>query len=605
MRIRSAPSRRLAAALVLLVCLCAATAALAVETKAQVNVETFTLDNGMRFLLVRKPELSTVSAGWVAHVGSANERPGITGLTHLFEHMMFKGSHTLGTKDIARDLQILDEQEKLQERIRAQYAQQRERWRRGEIDDPFDPKNRTPELVELEKQFQVLVDEQRSLMVKDEFDKIYTDAGGSSMNAFTNEDMTVYFITVPANKLELWFWMESDRLYNLVLREFYSERDVVHEERRLSTESTPTGKFDEQFNAMLWEAHPYGWPVVGWPSDLRVISKAQADDYYATYYAPNNITAAVVGNFDPTQVKALAQKYFASRPRGEKEPPQVVTLELPQTAEQRMNAECDCQPQIRIAYKTVPLGHKDSFALDVLAGLMNGRTGRLYKSMVLDKKIASSASAYQGSQKWAGAFTFSADTKGDATPDQLESSWYAELRRIQEEPIPPEELQKVKNQIQANAFRRLENPFGLMVQLLVFDGMGDWTYLNSWADRTLAVTEADVKRVANQYFTQENRTVGIYLRKAGSKAEEIPPELADLPPPARQGIMAQIRQIRQTGDVTQLEQQLAQLQQRAGQVPEGFRKALNYIITAMQDRIAELKAGDKPAPAAKPDGGVR
>jgi predicted Zn-dependent peptidase len=567
-----------------------APAAAAPAVSAQVQVESFTLDNGLTFLLVRKPELTTVAAGWVAHVGSANERPGITGLTHLFEHMMFKGSRTIGTTNIERDLAIIAEQEQLQEQIRARYAQQQERWRRGEIADPWDPGARTPELIELEKKFQALVDEQRSLMIKDEFDKVYTEAGGSGMNAFTNADMTVYFITVPANKLELWFWMESDRLYNLVPREFYSERDVVMEERRLRTESTPTGKFDEQFESLVWQSHPYGWPVVGWPSDLKMISKKQAEDYYKTYYSPSNITVAMVGNFDAAQVRALAQRYFGRTAERVPPPPPVVTEEMPQMAEQRMVAECDCQPQAQVAYQTVPFMHKDSYALDVLAGLMNGRTGRLEKQLVLKDQIAASASASQDSRKWAGVFTFFAETKGDATPEQLETAWYGEVARIQNEPIPAEELQKVKNQIAADAFRRLENPFFLMVQLLYYEGLGDWRYLNSWADRTLAVTADDVKRVATTYLTKENRTVGVYTRKAGSTAEPVPPELAALPPEVRQGIMGQARKIQAETDAAKLEQALAQVQQQAGAVPPEFKPAIDYLQKTIEGRLAELKA---------------
>ncbi len=230
----------------------------------------------MKFLAVVRPELATVSAGWVARVGSANERPGITGMSHFFEHMMFKGSRTLGTRDIERDLEIIEEQERLQDEMREIYREQRERYRLGEIEDPFADAARPAALIDLQKKFDSLTEEQRELTVKDEYDRIYTGAGASGMNAFTSEDVTVYFITVPANKLELWFWMESDRLLSPVFREFYSERDVVHEERRLRTESTPTGEFDEVFDAMFWESHPYSWPVVGWPSDLRSYSLAQA-----------------------------------------------------------------------------------------------------------------------------------------------------------------------------------------------------------------------------------------------------------------------------------------------------------------------------------------
>ena len=581
-------------------------AALAGEKIAKVPVEVFTLDNGMKFLLVQKPDVTTVSAGWVAHVGSSNEREGITGLTHLLEHMMFKGTKRIGTKDIEKDLRIIDEQEKIQEKIRKIYRELRAKYRRGEIDDPYDPKNFPPELVELKKKFQQLVNEQRANMVKDEFDQVYTKAGGSGMNAFTNQDMTVYFITLPANKLELWFWMESDRLYEPVFREFYSERDVVHEERRLRTESTPTGKFDELFEAMFWQSHPYHWPVIGWPSDLVVISKKDADDYFETFYRPNNLTAAIVGNFDPAEVKRLAKKYFGRIPRSTKETPDVVTLEMPQLAEKRMVAECDCQPQVEVRYHTVPFRHKDSYALEVLANLLNGRSGRLHRSLVLEQGIATSAYAMQNSQKWAGYFSFGAEAKGDATPEQLEQAWYEELRKIIEEPIPDEELQKVKNQITAGAYRRLQNPFFLMLQLLYYDGLGDWTYINDWAEKTLAVTADDVKRVAKKYLTKENRTVGLYYRKAGTKAEEIPPELADLPPQARQALWNQVKEIRKSTDRERLQQALERMGQQKAQVPPQFRKAFDLMereIRARLDALSKEGAAESGKAATPAKGG--
>lgn len=564
------------------------------ETKAKVPVESFTLDNGMKFLMVRRPEKSTVTAGWVAHVGSSNERPGMTGISHLFEHMMFKGTHVLGTTNITRDLEIIGEQETLQEQIRALYAQQRQRWRRGEIPDPFDPASRPPELVELEKKFASLVDEQRKLMVKDEFDKIYTASGGSQINAFTTEDVTVYFLTLPANKLELWFWMESDRLNQPVFREFYSERDVVHEERRLRTESTPTGKFDELFQAMFWEAHPYSWPVVGWPSDLRAISKAQADDYFNTYYSPNNLTAALVGNFDPAEVKALAQKYFGRIPRGRKEPPDVVTLEMPQSAEKMMRGECDCQPQVQVAYHTVPFRHADSYALEVLSGLLNGDTGRLRKSLILDKKIASSAGAGQDSRKWAGVFTFTAESKGDATPEDLEAAWDGEVKKIIEQPIPAEEMQKVKNQIAAAAFRRLDNPFYLMLQLVIYDGLGDWTYLQDWADRTTAVTEGDVKRVASTYLVKENRSVGLYSRKGGGQTEEMPAELKDLPEDMRGLVQTQLKGLKtklaSMSDPKAVQELLDGIRSQKDAAPEPLKKVIPVFENVIEGRLKELQA---------------
>ena len=478
---------------------------------AKVPVQTFELANGMKFLAVQRPELTTVMAGWVAHVGSSNERPGITGISHFFEHMMFKGTQAIGTTDSRRDLEIIEEQEKLQTEIRGIYARQRERFRLGEIEDPYAPDVQPPELVELQTRFDALVAEQRTLIVKDEFDQIYTSQGASGMNAFTTEDVTAYFITVPANKLELWFWMESDRLLHPVLREFYSERDVVHEERRLRTESTPTGKFNELFNAMFWESHPYTWPVVGWPSDLQVLSLEQARTYFSTYYAPNNVTAALVGNFELDEVKELAERYFGRLER-RPEPPDVVTLEIEQTAEKEMRALCDCQPQVELRYHTVPFRHRDSYALDVLAGLLNGRSGRLFTSLVLDQGIASDAGAYQDSRKWAGSFSLQAEAKEEGTPGRLEQALVAELVKLRDEPIPERELQKVKNQITASAYQRLASGFYLLLQLLVYDGLGDWQYINEWADSTLAVTAEDVKRVASEYFDPDKRAIGFYDR---------------------------------------------------------------------------------------------
>ena len=574
------------------------------KAKANVPVETFKLDNGMTILMVRQPEKATVTAGWVAHVGSSNEHPGMTGISHLFEHMMFKGTHIIGTKNIKRDMEIIAEQEKIQEQIRRIYDEQRLKWRRGEISDPFDPAARPPELIELEKKFNALVEEQRGLMIKDEFDQVYTKAGSSQMNAFTNQDMTCYFVTIPSNKLELWFWMESDRLANPVFREFYSERDVVHEERRLRTESTPTGKFDELFEAMFWESHPYSWPVVGWPSDLKVISKAEADDYFSTYYAPNNLTAALVGNLDIDEAKALARKYFGRLRRGAQKPPDVATLEMPQLAEKRMVAECDCQPQIQVAYHTVPFRHKDSYALDVLAGLMNDQTGRLYKSMVLDKKIATSANANQNNMKWAGQFTFTGETKGDATPEQLEAAWSDELKKVIDNPIPAEELQKVKNQIAADAFRRLENPFFLMIQLLVYDGLGDWTYLQDWAEKTMAVSGDDVKAAARKYLTKENSTVGLYYRKAGTAAEAVPAEIAALPAEMRPMVQNQLKGLKDKlatmDDPKAVQDMLDKIRQQKDAAPDPFKKVIPLFEKAIEDRLKDLQQGGQaPAPPAQ------
>jgi predicted Zn-dependent peptidase len=485
----------------------------------KVPVVERTLANGLRLLLVERHDDPTIAGGWVAHVGSANERPGITGIAHLFEHMMFKGTPTLGTKDFKQDLAVIAEQEQVRAEIRREEARLRAAYRRGEVDDLLKPENRTPRLKELYRRFDELIARQRDILVKNEFDKVYTSAGASGMNAFTTPDLTGYFITVPANKLELWCWMESERLLRPVFREFYAERDVVFEERRMRTESTPLGKFEETFEAMIWESHPYGWPTVGWPSDIPAITKAQADEFYGLYYAPQNIALVLVGDFQADAATKLAEKYFGRIPRGKAEPPEVVTLEVKQVAEKRMNAEAEVNPQVDIVWHTVPFGHRDSYALNILSQILSTRTGRLYKGLVLGKKVATEVAAATQHRKWAGLFNVSGEAREPHTPQEVEAAIYAELDRLKGELVPPEELQKVKNNFAAAEYRRLTSNMSILMQLIFNDGLGDWREINAAGPKHQAVTAEDVQRVAKTYLTRENRNVAIYTRKASQPAE--------------------------------------------------------------------------------------
>jgi len=356
------------------------------------------------------------------------------------------------------------------------------------------------------------------LIVKDEFDQVYTKAGGSGMNAFTSYDLTCYFITVPSNKLELWAWMESDRLNDSVFREFYSERDVVHEERRLRTDSTPTGRFQEQFNSMFWASCGYSWPVIGWPSDLNSYTFEQAQTYWNTYYRPGNLFGVIVGDFDPKQAKAFIKEYFSRLDPGSNKPPPVVTLEVEQLAEQRMNAVGDFPPSIEVRYHTVPAGHADSYPLDMLAEVLNERTGRLYTTMVEGRGIAATASASSDTRKYAGLFSFDATTRGAATPELLEQAWYEELARLQTEEVPERELRKVKNRVAASNYRRLENNMSLLIQLAFYETLLDWREINEMPAKYEAVTAADIKRVAKAYFDETNRSVAIYRRAESEQA---------------------------------------------------------------------------------------
>ena len=474
----------------------------------------------MRLLLVERHDEPNVAGGWVAHVGSSNERLGITGIAHLFEHMMFKGTPNIGTKDYKKDLEIIAAQERVRDEMRREERKMRAAYRHGEIDDLQKPESKTPHYRELEVEFNQLIAEQRDVLVKNEFDRIYTGAGGSGMNAFTSEDMTAYFINVPANKLELWMWMESDRILRPVFREFYAERDVVFEERRMRTDSTPLGKFQEEFNAMFWESSPYAWPIVGWPSDIPAISKAEADEFYSVYYSPQNLTLILVGDFQPHQAEELVKRYFERIPRGPKTPPDVSTLEVKQMAEKRMSAEAEANPQVDILWHTVPFRHRDSYPLEILGQILSTRTGRLYKGLVLGKELATKVSAEQSSMKWEGMFNVSGEVKDGRKPEDLEQGIYDNIEKLQKEAVPPEELQKVKNNFAAAEYRRLSSNYPILMHLIQNDGSGDWREINEAGPKIQAVTSADVQRVANKYLTKDNRTVAVYTRKAGTPAKE-------------------------------------------------------------------------------------
>jgi predicted Zn-dependent peptidase len=624
-----------------IVTLIAATLAFAPAARAQqVEPEVFTLPNGMKFLLVpRHDQPNTVAAGWLAKVGSVNERPGITGISHFFEHMMFKGTDAIGTRDSARDADYRARQKAIRDKInQLTWSAQYDSYFKGTIADAWDAKNDTPELARLRAELKSLMDEQQgkagdaeikqlevelaktdaatptgtqrkadlekqianlkaqqtalSTIVKDEFDKIYTAAGGTGMNAFTSYDLTFYFINVPSNKFELWAWMESDRLNNSVFREFYSERDVVHEERRLRTESTPTGVFQEQFDSMFWMASPYSWPVIGWTSDLNSYTMDEAMKYWNTYYRPNNLVGIIVGDFDPAAAKKTISTYFSRLEPGKVAPPPVVTLEPKQGAEMRMMAEAETQPQVEIRYHTVGFQHKDSYPLDVMSSILNGRTGRLYKDMVEGTKVASSAGAQQDSRKYAGAFSFDAETKGDSTPAQLEEGWYAELKKLQTEAVPAEELQKVKNQAMADSYRRLQSNFFLLIQLAQAEALGDWSEINKESAKIQAVTAEDIKRVANQYFDKTNRSVATYTRKAGATMAA-DPELAALPGPMQGMARQAAKKIGEEKDADKLKEGLTQLRDQAAQVPPQMAPVMEYLMKKMEARITELEKSAK------------
>ena len=554
-------------------------------------VEEHVLANGMRVLLVPRRLSPTVSCGWVARVGSANERPGITGIAHLFEHMMFKGTHVIGTRDYALDARLIAEQEVVMDEMRAEISKLRDAYRRGELDDITKPEARTPRMKALEAQFDSLVAAQRKNMVKNEFDLVLQKNGASRINAFTNEDMTFYFYTLPANKLELYFWMESDRLKNRVFREFYSERDVVYEERRRSVESTPTGKFDESFNSTFWDASPYSWDTIGWPSDVANITLAQANEFYDRFYAPQNLTAVLVGDFDTKQALAMAEKYLGSIPRGKNPIPEMITQEPPQAGEKRFYGEAETNPSVAIRWHAVPSVHKDIAAFTVLQTVLNGDTGRLRRQLVLGDGPATRANAQLDDRKYEGLFAIDAECKEGKTPEDAERAVYAELERIAKDGVPEDELLAAKNRFLTTTYRQLDGNFFMMLRYGVADGRGDWRLADRLSDDVQKVSAADLQRITTRYFTRENRAVAVYTRKGGSEPED--PALAALAPEAKGMVKQALGRLAQAKDAAQLQQMLQRMEQMGAQVPEAMKPGLDYVKAKIQARLAELDAVKK------------
>ena len=565
----------------------------------QVEPEVFTLDNEMKFILLpRTAEPNNVAVGWLAKVGSVNERPGITGLSHYFEHLMFKGTNTIGTSDVAADAEFTRNESLLRDKmLQIVWGEQYDRFKDGEIDDPWDEANDTPQLAALRKELTETMNEHRSVIVKDEFSSVYQKAGAVGMNAFTTEDVTFYINGLPANKLELWCWMESDRLQNSVFREFFAERDVVHEERRMRTDSSPTGEFDEQFNSMFWQAMPYSWPVIGWPSDLNSYTLDEAKRFFEIYYKPNNLVGVVVGDFDIDTAKSLIEEYFGRLERGKTDPPPVPTIEPSQKAPQRLVGEVDAQSQVEVRYHAVPFGHQDSYIFEVMSAVLNGKTGRLYKSMVEGDEIASSARVGFDGKKYAGAFSFTSTIKGDAKPEYLETAWYRELELLKNEPVSDYELQKVKNNIVADQYRGLQSNFYLMIQLGFFEMLGGWDYINTASDRLLAVTADDILRVANEYFDVNNSSVAIYKRSAN--AEPLDEELAQFSPEQVAMIQQALSELEKM-PVEMLAGALENMRMQSAQVPPEMKLVFDYLLQKLEKRISGV--GETEASAKSVEG---
>jgi predicted Zn-dependent peptidase len=465
------------------------------------------LNNGLTVVICERPEAPVFAFFTHVDAGSVQDPLGKTGLAHMFEHMAFKGTDKIGTTDYAAEKVALEEVEKAY----AAYLEER--------DKPVERDEQ--KLKELQKAWQDAVAEAGKYVKSNEFSQILETNGVEGLNAFTNEDETAYHYSLPENRLELWAYLESERFMHPVMREFYKERNVVIEERRMRTDSNPIGRLLEQFTTAAFQAHPYHRPTIGWMSDLNSFSATDARKFFDQYYIPSNMVVAVVGDVKAAEATPVIEKYFG-RIRSHAKPDERTTTEPPQNAERRVVLHEMAQPLYLEGYHRPDYRSKDDAVYDAIADLMsNGRTSRLYRALVRDKKIASDSAGFTGlpGNKYPHLFAFYAFPMPGHKPEEVGDAIHAEIERLKKEDISDQELKMIKTRAKANLLRGLASNVGLAFQLALYQARyDDWRELFRQVDNIDKVTKADIRRVATRIFVPTNRTVGIIETAAPTAA---------------------------------------------------------------------------------------
>jgi len=476
------------------------------------------LDNGLTVLMVVRPETPLIRSILGYRVGSVNERPGITGISHFHEHMMFKGSHSMGVKPgmQERDRQIMDQIDVIMDQIIEEESKVRGR------DES--------KIIEWKAQISELINQQREeTMLSEELWGAYQAAGGTGINASTGQELTQYYVTLPKNKIELYLALEADRMSNPVFREFYSERDVIAEERRMS-ENRPGFFFNEQLNATFYAASPYSWSVVGWMSDVSNITRQEMIEYRDLYYRPDNAVLVMAGDIDVDAVMALVEKYFSPiKPRGKS--PRVRTREPSSQfyretvgedfdapyIEKRVYGRAATSPSVQILFHIPPLWHEDLAPLYMLGEVMSSRSGDLYTTLVVDREHATGVSARASTSMYDGSFRISGTVKevgrrAVVSSDVMEQELWSFLERAKTEPVDEELLQRVKNQVEADFLQSLRGT-GIASSLVRMEIAYEWEFIEEQYRQRMAVTPEDLMRVAQKYFTRDNSVTGVLERE--------------------------------------------------------------------------------------------
>ncbi len=464
------------------------------------QVSEFTLANGLKFIVLERHQAPVVSFLTYADVGGVNESPGKTGAAHFLEHLAFKGTRRIGTRNYTAEKPLLDQLDTLFNQIQAA------------------KRSGNPEQVkQLQTEFNRIEDEAKKLVIQNEMGQIVSQAGGVGLNATTSADATRYFFSFPSNKLELWMSLESERFLDPVFREFYKEKEVILEERRMRTDNSPIGKMVEVFLEKAFTTHPYGRAVIGSAEDLRNLNRPDIEAFFKSYYGPSNLTMVVVGDVNPTELKRLANLYFG-RFQAKAKPAAVKVVEPPQGQERSVTVELQSQPWYLEGYHRPALNHPDNVIFDLMASILSdGRTSRLYQSLVEKQQLALAAEGSNGfpGDKYPNLMLFYALTAQGHTVDEVAIALRKEIDRLTQEPVSALELDRVKTQARASLLRALDSNDGMARLLAEYEvKTGSWRNLFSQVDAIAAVTPADLQRVARATFVSENRTVGKLLSAA-------------------------------------------------------------------------------------------
>jgi len=467
------------------------------------------LDNGLTVVICERPEAPVFSFFTHVDAGSVQDPLGETGLAHMFEHMAFKGTDKIGTTNYPAEKVAL---EKVEQTYAAYIAERDKPVGRDE-----------QKLKDLEKAWKDAVAEANKYVKPNEFPQIVEINGGEDLNANTSDDETNYFYSFPENRLELWAYLESERFLHPVMREFYKERNVVIEERRMRVDSNPIGRLLEQFTTAAFQAHPYHRPTIGWMSDLNSFSATDAKQFFDKYYIPSNMVVTVVGDVKASETMPVVEKYFDRIPSRPK-PDERTTTEPPQNAERRVVLQEMSQPLYLEGYHRPDYRSPDDAVYDAIADLMsNGRTSRLYRALVRDKKIAADSAGFTGlpGNKYPHLFAFYAFPLPGHKPEEMADAIHVEIEKLKKEDISDEELKMIKTRAKANLIRSLGSNEGLANNLALYQARyDDWRELFRSVDRIDKVSKADIRRVANQTFVPTNRTVGIIETKTAASEQK-------------------------------------------------------------------------------------